>query len=137
MHNIAKRCIRTLVLTEHSCNDYVCLENYYNLVVYHHTLTLFNHECDVKKYIFPSRTYSIAVENFVIAIVPRTCWVVQNHKIGASDEISSFLQLNIQLLILPLFSISSQVLYFEDDYVMKVELAVIHIHVDKSPWLCL
>jgi hypothetical protein len=26
------------------------------------------------------------VEIFVIAIVPRTCWVVQNHKIGASDE---------------------------------------------------
>jgi hypothetical protein len=25
------------------------------------------------------------VEIFVIAIVPRTCWVVQNHKIGASD----------------------------------------------------
>jgi hypothetical protein len=40
-----------------------------------------------KKYIFPSPSYSFAVEIFVIAIVPRTCWVVQNHKIGASDVV--------------------------------------------------
>jgi hypothetical protein len=30
------------------------------------------------------------VEIFVIAIVPRTCWVVQNHKIGASDALLLF-----------------------------------------------
>jgi hypothetical protein len=47
-------------------------------------------------------------------------------------KISSFLQLSIQLIILPLFSTSSQVLYFEDDCVMEVELAI-HIHVDKWP----
>jgi hypothetical protein len=40
--------------------------------------------------------------------------------------------LNIQLLVLPLFCTSSQVLYFEDDYVMEVELAI-HIYVDKWP----
>jgi hypothetical protein len=39
--------------------------------------------------------------------------------------------LNIQLLVLPLFSTSSQVLYFEDDY-LEVELAI-HIYVDKWP----
>jgi hypothetical protein len=43
--------------------------------------------------------------------------------------------LNIQLLVLPLFSTSSQVLYFEDDYVMEVELAI-HIYVDKWPMTC-
>jgi hypothetical protein len=40
--------------------------------------------------------------------------------------------LSIQLLVLPLFSTSSQVLYFEDDCVMEVELAI-HIYVDKWP----
>jgi hypothetical protein len=44
-----------------------------------------DNEYDVKKYVFPSHTYSFAVEKFVIAVVPRTCWIVQNHKIGASD----------------------------------------------------
>jgi hypothetical protein len=79
------RCI-TLVSTEHSCDDYICPENYYRLVVYHHKLSLLNHECNVrKKYVFPSHLYNFAMESFVIAFVPRTCWIVQSHKIGASD----------------------------------------------------
>ena len=41
------------------------------------------------------------------------------------------LQLTILLLVRPLFITSSQVLYFEDDY-LEVELAI-HIYVDKWP----
>jgi hypothetical protein len=76
------RCI-TLASTEHSCNDYICPENYYNLVVYHHKLSLLNHECDVrKKYVFSSHLCNFAMEIFVIAFVPEHVGLCKVIKLG-------------------------------------------------------